>query len=85
MLALRILRSYGFRVPAGETLGAPICSGSALDLGQVGGQVVGEPSVSSREGLGLRALRFPHGSEPVVIGVDHRGGINLLGWEGLTS
>ena len=53
-------------------------------LGQVGGQVVGEPAVSRPEGRGLRALRFRHGPEPVVVGVEHRGGVKLPGWEGLT-
>ena len=39
-------------------LGGAGCSD--LDLGQVGGQVVGEPSVAGSEGLGPGGLGVPH-------------------------
>ena len=42
----------------------------SLDLGQVRGQVVGEPPVPGSEGLGLRALGVPHDAEPIVVGVE---------------
>ena len=47
-----------------------MCRASALHLGQVGGQVAGEPAVSCPEGLGLRPLGIPHDAEPIVEGVE---------------
>ena len=47
-----------------------MCCASALLLGQIHGQVVGEPAVPGPEGLGLRALDIPHDAEPVVVGVE---------------
>ena len=44
--------------------------GSCLDLGQVGGRVVGGPAALGPEGLGLRRLRAPRDAEPVLVGVE---------------
>ena len=43
---------------------------SALDLGQVGGQVVGEPAVAGPEGLGLGGLGVPHDAGPIAEGLE---------------
>ena len=43
---------------------------SALDLRQVGSQVVGEPAVSGAEGLRPGGLRVPHDPGPVIVGVE---------------
>ena len=56
----------GFRCGRGGMLGGVGCS--ALDLGQVGGQVVVEPAVAGNEGRGLREL------------VESRGGVNWRNW-----
>ena len=42
----------------------------ALHLGQVGGQVVDEPSVAGDEGLWLGGLGLPHDAEPVLVGLE---------------
>ena len=47
-------------------------SGSSLELGQVGDQIVREPPAPGPEGLGLRGLSVPHDAEPVG------GGFELL-------
>ena len=41
-----------------------------MHLGQVHGEVVGEPAVADPEGLGLRCLGIPHDAEPIVVGVE---------------
>ena len=43
---------------------------SPLDLGQVHGQVVGEPAVPSPEGLGPGGLGIAHDAEPVGKGLE---------------
>ena len=43
---------------------------SALDLGQVGGQIVGGPAVPGPEGLRFGGLGVPHDAGPVLVGVD---------------
>ena len=45
-------------------------SGSALDLGQVHGQVVGEPAVAGPEGLALGGLGVRLDPGPVFVGVE---------------
>ena len=49
-------------------LGGAGCS--ALDLGQVGRQVVGEPAVAGPEGLGPGGLGVPHDAEPIAEGLE---------------
>ena len=46
-----------------------------LELGQVGRQVIDEPSVPGPEHLGLRGLGFPHHPEPIVVGVKGHGAV----------
>ena len=41
-----------------------------LGLGQVGGQVVGEPAVAGPEGLGPGGLGVPHDAEPIAEGLE---------------
>ena len=41
-----------------------------LHLGQVGGQVVGEPAVPGPEGLGLGGLGVPHDAGPIAEGLE---------------
>ena len=41
-----------------------------MELGQVGGEVIGEPAVSGPEGLGLRRLGVPHDAQTVRVGLE---------------